>query len=45
MEKGMWVNGERWYRHCNPDIRELSGPDTKSLISGFFLYPVLVYFV
>ena len=29
---------------CNPDIRELSGQDIKSLISVFLLYPSLVYF-
>ena len=23
---------------CNPDIRELSGPETKSLISGFGIF-------
>ena len=33
------------YIYSNPDIRELSGPDKKSLISVFLLYPGLVYFI
>ena len=28
---------------CNPDIRELSGPENIYLISEFLLYPVLLY--
>ena len=32
------------YVQCKPNIRELSGPETKSLIFGFLVYPgVLLY--
>ena len=34
-----------FYIQCNPDIRELLGPEKKYLISGFLLYPGLVYFI
>ena len=30
---------------CNSDMRELSGPEKNYLISGFLLYPGLVYFI
>ena len=30
-------NNDRLVLQCNPDIRELSGPDKKYLISGFIV--------
>ena len=31
------------YIQCNPDIRELSGPENKSLISEFVIYNHIIH--
>ena len=36
---------KHFYIQCNPDIRELSGPENKYLVPYFLLYTGLVFFV